>query len=208
MKTITLRMATVQDAKAVLAIYKPYIDSTAISFETEQPSLQNFEERIANITAVYPYIVCHVNGDMAGYAYARRYGQRTAYQWNAELSVYVRQNFTGRKIGTALYTALFEILELQRVQNVYACITHPNPPSETFHTGLGFSLLGICRMVGYKCNQWQDVAWYEKFIGSHESPPEPLLSVHELDADRLASILRKNTCAPAPACAQDPVLRD
>jgi phosphinothricin acetyltransferase len=182
-------MATVQDAGAILDIYRPYIETTTITFETQQPSLRQFEERISGITELYPYIVCQVNGETAGYAYAHSYRERAAYRWNAELSVYVRQGLTGRKIGTALYRALIAILELQQVQNVYACITHPNTPSERFHTALGFSLVGIYRKVGYKCDKWLDVAWYEKFIGSHANPPAPLLSVHELDAGRLALIL-------------------
>ena len=68
----TFRMATVADAKALLAIYAPYTEGTA-SFEEGPPSLEEFAGRIREISAVYPYIVCEVDGEIAGYAYAHRY---------------------------------------------------------------------------------------------------------------------------------------
>jgi phosphinothricin acetyltransferase len=196
MKQIALRMATMQDAVSILNIYRPYIENSAITFETELPALQKFKKRIAAIMAKYPYIVCCINNKIVGYAYAHRYRERAAYQWNAELSIYMQEDFSGRKIGAALYHALIKILQLQHIQNVYGCITTPNPASEKFHRDFGFSLVGICRKVGYKCGQWQDVAWYEKFIGIHANPPVPPLSVNEISPDILVSILRECESLP------------
>ena len=52
-----LRLAAIADAPAILEIYAQYMD-TPITFETEMPSLEEFEGRIRAITAEYPWIVC------------------------------------------------------------------------------------------------------------------------------------------------------
>ncbi len=54
---ITIRTATPQDAKALLAIYAPYIQNTAITFEYVVPSVQEFQNRILHILQNYPYLV-------------------------------------------------------------------------------------------------------------------------------------------------------
>ena len=83
METITLRQACPEDAEAVLEIYAPYIKNTNITFEYEVPSLSAFRERMEGIMEGYPYLVCEIDGVMAGYDYAHRYNYRSSYQWDA-----------------------------------------------------------------------------------------------------------------------------
>ena len=119
METITLRQARLEDAQAILDIYAPYIRNTNITFEYEVPTLPEFRKRMEEIMEGYPYLICEINGAAAGYAYAHRYKERAAYQWDAELSVYLDERYARRGIGRAFYTALMEILKEQNVRNVY-----------------------------------------------------------------------------------------
>lgn len=48
MDDICVRAAKEADAKALLDIYAPYVAKTAITFEYEIPSVEEFKERIAN----------------------------------------------------------------------------------------------------------------------------------------------------------------
>ena len=81
-----LRLAAIADAPAILEIYAQYMD-TPITFETELPSLEEFEGRIRAITAEYPWIVCEdETGRIIGYAYGHKQLERAAYRWNDELS--------------------------------------------------------------------------------------------------------------------------
>ena len=54
MDTITIRTANLDDAAALLAIYAPYVEQTAITFEYEVPSLEEFRGRIAHTLRRYP----------------------------------------------------------------------------------------------------------------------------------------------------------
>ena len=59
-----------EDAEALLAIYAPYIRETAITFEYEVPSVEEFQNRIRTISEKYPYIVAEEGGKIIGYSYA------------------------------------------------------------------------------------------------------------------------------------------
>lgn len=85
---MNLRFADEHDAAACLTIYAQYID-TSITFETALPSEDEFAGRIRSYGAVYPWLVAEEDGEILAYAYAHRAQERAAYDWNAELSVYV-----------------------------------------------------------------------------------------------------------------------
>ena len=44
---LTIRPASLSDAQAIQAIYAPYVEKTAITFEYEVPSIQEFENALA-----------------------------------------------------------------------------------------------------------------------------------------------------------------
>ena len=190
MDTVTLRRAHLEDAEAILEIYAPHIRNTHITFGYEVPSLSEFRDRMAGIMEGYPYLICEIDGIAAGYAYAHRYKERAAYQWDAELSVYLREGCERRGIGQAFYTALMEILKEQHVRNVYGIVTSPNPPSEALHAAMGFRLAGVSLKTGYKLGKWIDVSCFERPLGDPDSPPEELLTVHQVPQERIAQILQ------------------
>lgn len=185
----TIRLAEESDAIGVLAVYRPYVEETAITFEYEVPTQVEFLCRLQRIQSNYPFLVCEEKGQIIGYAYAHRQMTRAAYQWNAELSVYIDRKHTGRGVGKALYTALIEILKLQHVQTVCALITLPNPVSETLHHKMGFKRIGLHPQAGYKLGKWYDVAWYEKVIGNRESPPPDVLAIGQVAPEKLQKVL-------------------
>ncbi len=185
----TIRFVQENDASDILKIYTPYIDETAITFEFETPTLMEFADRIRNISAEYPYIVCFEGEKMIGYAYAHRHMERAAYQWNAELSVYLDQNYLSQGVGSLLYKVLIELLQMQNVHNVYGCVTMPNENSERLHGRLGFKTVGIYHNAGYKCGLWHDVAWYEKEIAQYEMEPEPFMPIEKVEKERLLKVL-------------------
>ena len=181
-----------EDIPALLKIYAQYID-TPVTFEYALPSAAEFSERVAAVAAFYPWLVCEEGGECVGYAYAHRQLERAAYQWNAELSVYVAQHNHGKKIGTALYNALSELLAWQNVQNLYAIITLPNEKSVALHTARGFVPIGVFHHTGYKHGAWHDTVWMEKILNASSDPPLPLRSIYEVPQQQIEVILQKNT---------------
>lgn len=184
---LTVRMATVGDAAELLKIYAPYVEQTAITFEYEVPSLQEFASRIEHTLKKYPYLVAEKDGRIVGYAYAGSFNERAAYDWAVETSIYVDQNAKKMGIGRTLYEALEDVLKRQGILNLNACIGYPEHEDEyltknsvEFHAHLGYRFVGEFKQCGYKFGRWYNMVWMEKHIGEHGEIPVSVVPVTEL----------------------------
>lgn len=187
MNDIEIRAANAADAAALLGIYAPYVRETAITFEHDVPSEDEFRSRIENTLLLYPYLVAEEGGEIAGYAYASRFRTRQAYAWDAETSIYIRQDKRKSGIGRLLYEELEKILSLQGVLNLYAGVAYAEKEDEyltknsfDFHLHMGYRTAGIFTRCGFKFNRWYDVAWMEKYLGSHGENPSPVKPFSEI----------------------------
>lgn len=186
---LLIREARPEDAAAFLAIYRPYVAQTAITFEVEVPTLEDFAGRMERIQSFYPYLAAEKDGRILGYAYAGRFHPRAAYDWCAETSIYLAMDARRQGAGGALYRALEEDLARMGVLNSNACIAvpaegtqdpHLDNNSERFHAHLGYQLVGRFHACGYKFDTWYDMVWMEKHLGPHTVPPEKLRPWHEV----------------------------
>jgi L-amino acid N-acyltransferase YncA len=174
----SVRPATVADAAACAAIYAPYVNETAVSFELEPPGAEEMAERIEAANRSHAWFVLEEAGRVVGYAYGGPMHRRAAYRWSCEVSVYVE---TGRRrsgAGRALYEALFERLAERGFRTAIAGMTLPNEASAGLHQAMGFEQIGVYRDIGWKLGSWHDVAWMQRPLagagpGSAESPTEP-----------------------------------
>jgi len=168
-----IRLATGSDTRDCLAIYRPVVEETATSFESEIPSLSTFTARIDHTVERYPWLVMETPDGIAGYAYACQHREREAYKWSVEASAYVAPAFQRRGMARRLYACLFECLQKQHFHNVYAGITLPNDASVAFHEASGFVHIGTYRKVGYKLDKWHDVGWWALRIKDDATPIDP-----------------------------------
>lgn len=160
------------DALNILKIYEPYVQHTAVSFEIETPSLQEFSQRIVNISTQYPYIVYLSNDNIIGYAYASKHRDRAAYCYNVDVSIYIFPEYHGKGIAQNLYTALFSLLKEQGYYYAFAGCTIPNEKTIKFHQKFGFNIIGNYKNVGYKLGEWHDVTWLQKSISEYPDKPD------------------------------------
>jgi L-amino acid N-acyltransferase YncA len=169
---VGLRLAQDADVDAITEIYRPIVESTAISFETSAPDRTEMSRRVRDTLESYPWLVCEIDGVVAGYAYATRHRLREAYQWSVDTSVYIESAYRRRGLGRGLYESLFAILEAQGFFNAYAGIALPNPSSVALHESVGFEGIGVFRRVGYKLDRWHDVGWWQRTLQPHRASPE------------------------------------
>ncbi|HEL2491700.1 TPA: N-acetyltransferase [Streptococcus suis] len=161
---INIRSAQIEDAADLVAIYAPYVETTAITFEAEVPTVADFVSRIKKTLEKFPYLVAVEEGQILGYAYASTYYARAAYDWTVELSVYVSSEARGKGIGSFLYDALEEELTARGFKNFLACIALPNPASLALHKKRGYEQVAHFKNVGYKFDTWHDIVWLQKSL--------------------------------------------
>ena len=178
---IEIRTAETADAGRLLEIYDYYVSNTAISFEYETPSLDEFRERMEHTIEKYPYLVLVRDGIIEGYAYAGPFKGRAAYGWSSEISIYLDHNVQKCGLGRMLSEALEEALKKMGILNIYGCIAYPEKDDEylttnsaDYHAHLGFVKVGEFRQCAYKFGRWYNMIWMEKTIGEHVDEPDPV----------------------------------
>ena len=196
----TIRIATTDDTKELLNIYAPYVTDTAISFECDVPSLEEFEERIVNTLKKYPYLVAEIDGEILGYAYTHPFVGRAAYDHAVETTIYLKGGKTKMGIGRMLYEALEAISKEQNILNMNACIGYPEIPDEhltlnsvEFHSHMGYRMVGTFHNCGYKFGTWYHMVWMEKIIGEHCPNPQPVIPFSDLNMEKITHILHFST---------------
>lgn len=186
-----IRQVQLSDAEQILKVYAPFITGTCISFEYVVPSIEEFTQRIAGISAEYPYIILEADGEIVGYAYAHRYLERVAYSWDVEVTIYLAPKVQGKGLGVVLYDALENLLALQNIKNLYSCITGDNVHSIEMHRSMGYELIGTFPKAGFKHDRWLDVVWMAKTIGEKENAPLAVVPFAEVEESAVEKVLEE-----------------
>ena len=169
MTDLRIRDAVRADTEALLAIYRPFVVETAVSFEFVPPSGAEFEQRIVAAQSKWAWLVAERGNEALGYAYGSSFRTRAAYQWSVETSAYVHPAHHGQGVAKALYARLLTVLAEKGYCTAYAGITLPNEASVRLHRSLGFGEVGVFRRAGRKFGMWHDVSWWQREL--REKPP-------------------------------------
>ncbi|WP_197515597.1 GNAT family N-acetyltransferase [Mycobacterium sp. E1747] len=170
-----VRPASARDAEACLVIYRPYVEDTAISWETEVPSVGEMAARIAD---AHEWLVLERDGQVVGFAYGHVLRRLPSFQWSVETGIYVERGRHRRGGGRQLYTELLRRLTARGYRRAFAGITQPNEASNGFHLSFGFREAGLYRRVEWKHGGWHDVAWMQLDLGGPaeaDGPPGPIV---------------------------------
>lgn len=192
MATVTIRPATVSDVGMMLAIYAPYVLNSTASWETALPSRREFAARLQRCQdSGFPWLVAEEDGAILGYAYGGRLGERSGYDWTAQVSVYVAEDACGRGLGTALYGALLAVLKLQGYCSCYALVTESNGASAGFHRAMGFREAARLPNAGFKNGKWLNLLYFYLPLNPCSLSPQPPTPFLRLDPAQLSRVYRK-----------------
>ncbi len=180
MEKSIIRLATLEDAPAILRIYEPYIIHTAITFEYDLIPLEEFQKRMETVLEHFPWLVYERDGEIIGYAYCAKFRERAAFAWDCECAVYIDQKAHRQGIARALYDTLFELIKEQGYHTIYALITYQHDSSMELHKSFGFQKVGIYEKTGYKHGRWWDLLVMEKRLRPCEGEPAAIKSIHEI----------------------------
>ncbi len=189
-----IRLASPSDATDIHHVYAPIVSDTHISFEISVPAVAEIAARISKTLAKYPWLVCEIDGRLAGYAYASAFRTRYAYQWTTETTVYVHPDFQRRGVSRALYHSLVAILRAQGYCNAVGVIALPNESSIRAHEASGFRKIGVFENVGFKAGNWRHTGWWQLELRPMPEAPRPPRSIGELAQDvQFAKLLQSGT---------------
>src|ERR1700761_3243835 len=158
----TVRAASPEDAGACVAIYRPYVEDTVISWEIEVPTEEEMAARIASAQEAHEWLVLERDERVVGFAYAHALIRRLpSYRWSVETGIYLHLDHHRAGGGRELYTQLLRRITERGYRQVFAGITQPNEASNGFHRSFGFQDAGLYRRAAWKHGSWHDVAWMQ-----------------------------------------------
>jgi L-amino acid N-acyltransferase YncA len=176
--TSLVRPASAPDAAACVAIYRPYVEDTAISWEIEVPTEGEMAERIAAARKAHEWLVLEHDDQIIGFAYAQALRHLAAYQWSAETGIYIDVDHHRAGSGRKLYKQLLRRLTERGYRRAFGGVTQPNEACNGFLRSFGFQDAGLYRRVEWKHDSWHDVAWMQlDLLGNAEQdgPPSPII---------------------------------
>lgn len=158
MSDYQLRAFRWADLPAITAIYRHYVEETAITFDTEVPSEAAMAEKFAGLVKLcHPLIVAEQDGQVLGYAYASFYRPRAAYRFTCEDSIYLHPEARGKGLGKLMLTELLAQSRAFGFKQMIAVITADTANSIRIHENFGFRHVGRYDAVGYKFDRWHDI---------------------------------------------------
>jgi len=162
---IQLRPFAWADVPAITAIYRHYVETTAITFDTEPPDELAMAEKFGHLQQLgHPLIVAEAAGRVLGYAYASTYRPRPAYRFTCEDSIYIHPEATGRGLGKAMLTELLDLSKAFGFKQMIAVITADTDNSIRIHEKFGFRHVGRYEAVGFKFDRWLDIVHLQKAL--------------------------------------------
>ncbi len=157
-----IRCAKKEDLNAILAIYNDAIINTTAVY-TYKP--QTIDERIAWFETKQrnhePIFVFEENGSVLGFATFGSFRPWLAYQYTIEHSIYVDASARGKGIASQLLQRLIVEAKAKGYRTLVAGIDASNEASIKLHQKFAFKHAGTLTNVGFKFNQWLDLAFYE-----------------------------------------------
>jgi phosphinothricin acetyltransferase len=164
MPDIVIRAAEWRDLPWLTDIYNYYVVNTAITFDLKPFTVEERTEwfEFHRAKGRYRLLVAEQGSDLLGFASTGPFRAKQAYETTVETSIYCAPEATNRRIGTLLYTALFDALEGEDVHRFVAGITLPNDASVALHKRFGFTQVGVFTENGRKLGRYWSVAWFER----------------------------------------------
>jgi len=159
-----VRLATAKDAAQIAEIYNHYILNTIITFEETPLTSNEILQRINLENTKLPWLVVEKENQILGYAYAGEWKKRTAYKHTVEATVYLKHGEEGNGYGIDLYSDLITQLKKLDYHLIIGGIALPNDSSIALHEKMGFQKVAHFKEVGFKFDQWIDVAYWELVI--------------------------------------------
>jgi len=155
------RLATLNDAPRMAAIYNEGIEDRVATFETRPRSVDDVR---GWFNGRHPIVVVEEDGQIVAFASTSTYRARDCYAGIAEVSVYVARNFRRHGAGRV---ALNEVMNQAKAQGFWKLVSRvfvENQASRALIRSLGFREVGIYEKHGQLDGVWRDVVIVERHL--------------------------------------------
>lgn len=174
-----IRLATVDDAESICAIYNPEVTETTLTLDMVPRTVDEQRTYIEQRSGGLAVLVATADegggvgggvgegdgdGELIGFGSLSFYRDRPGYRTSVENSIYIARSHQGRGVGSALLGELVDVAAARGFHAIFARIVGPQKPSVALHERHGYTLVGIERQVARKFARWHDVAIMQRML--------------------------------------------
>jgi L-amino acid N-acyltransferase YncA len=159
-----VRLATLDDAEPIRAIYNVEVLTSTVTFDLVPRSLEEQRAWLCARSGVHAVLVAEAAGEVVGFGSLSPWRDRPAYSTTVEDSVYIHRDHRGRGVGKALLTRLVDTATAHGFHACMARIVGGHEASIALHEACGFEIVGTEREVGRKLGRWLDVVLMERML--------------------------------------------
>lgn len=156
-----LRAARAGDAEAIAAIQNPVIRDTAITFNSQEKTLEDIAASIAGDPC---FLVAEESGEVLGFVSYVQFRRGVGYARTVEHTILLAPAARGKGTGRALMTAAEDHARRAGIGSIWAGVSGENPAGVVFHARLGFEEVARLPKVGYKFGRWMDLVLMRKWL--------------------------------------------
>jgi L-amino acid N-acyltransferase YncA len=164
MSHATIRLASIEDADAINAIYNHYVLTSLCTFHMEQVTKNERMEWLEGHCGKYVVTVVEINGTVVGWASLSNHRPRPAYDGTVESSVYIHKDFHRRGLGKLLMKDLITRAKYQGFHTIVAGAEASQESSIKLHEDLGFVHVARYKEVGFKFETWCDTVFMQLML--------------------------------------------
>ena len=156
-----------KDFEQVKDIYDYYILNSTATFHTEKITTDELKEAILVGHPKYKSFLIEYNKKTCGYCYISQYKKRQAYDRTAEITIYLKPEFSGLGIGGEVIKRLEFIAKENGICVLIGVISGDNDSSIRLFEKNDYKKCAHFKQVGEKFNQIIDVVAYQKILSIH-----------------------------------------
>jgi L-amino acid N-acyltransferase YncA/GrpB-like predicted nucleotidyltransferase (UPF0157 family) len=163
-KSLVTRKAELSDLDAITDIYNEAILTTTATFDTEPKSISERLQWFRSHDERHPIWAAELDGKVVGWISLSKWSERQAYNDTGETSFYVKSEYRGKGIGSALMHMLIHESQQLKYHTIIARIAGESDVSLHVHANFNFVQVGILKEVGRKFGKLLDVHILQKML--------------------------------------------
>lgn len=152
---IVFKDANINDLPIIVDIYNSTISSRMVTADTEPVSINDrldwFKE---HNTSKRPLWIVEYEGEICGWVSLQSFYGRPAYNGTAEISIYLHEDFRGKRLGKRILNKAIEACPKFEIDTLLGFIFGHNEPSIKLFLSLGFEKWGnlpkVAKLDGIK----------------------------------------------------------
>ena len=163
---LIIRKAALNDLNSITAIYNDAVLNTTATFDTKPRTIEEQTQWFKKHDSEHPIYVAEEEGEIIGWISLSKWSEREAYAATAEVSLYVKEGFRGKGVGTKLLIEVIKTAENLELHLLVARIAAGAPAPVNLYKSCGFEYIGIMKEAGMKFGKFIDVHLLQLVLGN------------------------------------------